>query len=321
MKDTNFDYFYKETLCRPGKDLLWLMYHEDRYNLIDIFNFPEIDQYENIILIDHENLLTENDLKVDPRLVLWDSVIGNYKKIKTYLFWFDWVNSIDSFTRLSSKLVDFNNKTPLYHFDALLGAARKHKNFVKRCIDNCDFKDKILVGACSGIDSSIPTDYIAGGAYDIRNTQLVYQQTGNENMYANPDCFIPYEIYNNTWYSITCETRTSGDCFYTEKTARPLLSQRLFVTFSSQHMLKNLKTLGYETFSSVIDESYDAEPNNIKRWKMAWEQIERLSKENPKHVYAKINEITRHNHDLFTKTDYQKNLFLQIQNYLLNNSK
>lgn len=317
MKDTNFDYLYEEAHCRSGKDLLWLMYHQQRYDLSDIFNFSEIDKYENIILIDHENLLTDDDLKIDSRLVLWDSVIGDYKKIKTFLFWFDWVREIDSYTRLSSKLADFNNKTPLYQFDALLGTLRKHKIYVKEHIDNCNFKDNILVGSCSSLEKSIPDDYVVGGVHDTRNTLLPYHQ----NMHGNPDCFIPYEIYNNTWYSITCETRISGDCFYTEKTARPLLSQRLFVMFSSQYMLKNLKALGYETFDSVIDESYDAEADDVKRWSMAWEQIELLARENPKHVYAKISEITRHNHDLFTKTNYRTDLTSQIQSHILNNYK
>jgi hypothetical protein len=35
--------------------------------------------------------------------------------------------------------------------------------------------------------------------------------------------------------------------------------------------------LGFKTFDGIIDESYDLEPNTIKRFEMAFEQMEWLA--------------------------------------------
>jgi hypothetical protein len=65
-------------------------------------------------------------------------------------------------------------------------------------------------------------------------------------------------------------------------------------------LLRNLKSLGFRTFhGDIIDESYDDEPNDAKRYSMAWQQIYKLYyTEDPRSVYAHFQDVLEHNHQL-----------------------
>jgi hypothetical protein len=115
----------------------------------------------------------------------------------------------------------------------------------------------------------------------------------------------PWNIYKKTWYSICCETLycnpgprgidRPGPFFVTEKTAKLFLAQRLFVMFAPMHTLRFLKSIGFKTFDTVIDESYDDCNNTVERFKRAFDQIEHLAKLDPVEVMQQTNEIRKHN--------------------------
>ena len=76
----------------------------------------------------------------------------------------------------------------------------------------------------------------------------------------------PYDVdlYRNTAISIVAETNDVasdnhplGQFWVTEKICRTMFNHHPFVVLSTPHFLKNLKQLGYQTFDSIIDESYD----------------------------------------------------------------
>ena len=111
---------------------------------------------------------------------------------------------------------------------------------------------------------------------------------------------VPWNIYKNSWYSIVSETIDRGIKmpFVTEKTGKCLFAKRIFVMFNSSGILDRLKRLGFQTFhGKYIDESYDNEPNDQKRFDMAWQQVEQLfNKYNPVEVYQHYQEVLEHNH-------------------------
>jgi hypothetical protein len=110
---------------------------------------------------------------------------------------------------------------------------------------------------------------------------------------------IPEDIYRNTWYSIVCETAYSGKIQLTEKTAKCLWAGRVFILVSSCKNLEYLRSFGFRTFhGDIIDESYDNEPNDAKRFKMAWDQVHRLSTMDPQVVYAHFEEVLKHNQQI-----------------------
>lgn len=66
------------------------------------------------------------------------------------------------------------------------------------------------------------------------------------------------KYYNNIFVDIVNETFLTGAVFFcTEKTWRPILAHRPFITAGGQYHLANMRRLGFQTFSEFWDESYD----------------------------------------------------------------
>jgi hypothetical protein len=133
---------------------------------------------------------------------------------------------------------------------------------------------------------------------------------------------IPIDIYNRTNYSVVAETNYSNEySFYTEKTAKPIIARRLFVMFAGQHYLRNLRALGFQTFGSVIDESYDTIADNRIRWATACEQLRWLSSQDPAEIAVKIKPLVEHNFNvMMTKgwlQDYVGSMETSVGNILL----
>ena len=81
-----------------------------------------------------------------------------------------------------------------------------------------------------------------------------------------------------------------------EKIGKCLYARRLFVHFGAAHWLKKLRSFGFQTFDSVLDESYDSIEDDVKRWQAAFEQVKWLSKQNHTELLQKIKPMLDHNH-------------------------
>jgi hypothetical protein len=68
------------------------------------------------------------------------------------------------------------------------------------------------------------------------------------------------------------------------------------VFFGAQGFLARMRELGFETFSSILDESYDEHPVDSIRFERAMHQVLQLAYfENPKVLYERIQTILDHN--------------------------
>ena len=118
---------------------------------------------------------------------------------------------------------------------------------------------------------------------------------------------IPIEIYNQTAYSIIAETNSENYCtFFTEKTVKPILAKRLFIVFSGQYFLQNLRKLGFKTFDGILDESYDLIENPQLRFDCAFSQIEYLITQPQEEILSLIKPIVEHNQQLMLNTDWMR---------------
>ena len=64
--------------------------------------------------------------------------------------------------------------------------------------------------------------------------------------------------YNYIFVDIVCETFFSGNGFRpTEKTGRPMATKTPFIIMGWPSSLKNLKKIGFKTFSKYWNEDYD----------------------------------------------------------------
>ena len=125
---------------------------------------------------------------------------------------------------------------------------------------------------------------------------------------------IPTKIYNASWYSIIAETQFNNDhVFITEKTGKALVAKRVFVLFAAQGCLEFLRSQGFRTFESIIDEGYDSEPDNGRRFDRAWEQVRLLNTLDPVEVYRQAESVLEHNYNLLPEL---RNEHLKIRDFI-----
>ena len=111
-----------------------------------------------------------------------------------------------------------------------------------------------------------------------------------------------YELpYNHSAYNIVSETHNQGDTFITEKIWKPVIMQQMFVVHSRPHYLETLRELGFQTFHSVLDESYDREQDAVKRIDKIVELCKWLKVQDPVKMYEATESIRRHNAEHFFK--------------------
>ena len=83
--------------------------------------------------------------------------------------------------------------------------------------------------------------------------------------------------YLDTYFSIVTETSFNEDTWcLTEKIWRPIIHYHPFIIQGSPYTIKQLKDLGFKSFSPYINESYDEETNVKKRMEKLTEEIVRI---------------------------------------------
>lgn len=210
---------------------------------------------------------------------------------------------VDLYKNLQFKINELNPyEVKPYILDALLGSQRYHRDFVYKKIIENKLNDKILTSYLNDITSDTwfkDNDVDYSEYIKNKNSYSKLMSSNPINYYGKSIWIahvIPFGVYNNSAYTIITETGyKNGISFPTEKTAKPILGKRLFVIFSGQYFLRSLKELGFKTFDSIIDESYDLEQDNDKRFEKAWKSVEFLLNLPQQEVLEKIKPIVEHN--------------------------
>lgn len=228
--------------------------------------------------------------------------------------WMDWFTQTLYFYKdLHPGFLDtrLHNTTKILMFDALLGAQRQHRDFVFDWIQQHNLSDKIFTTYYHNIRTRL--DNNPNFAMETEGVEIIPNQKFSHSIdqilyYGHRlgiSCVVPLNIYNQTHYSIVAETNFDNHYnFYTEKIVKPIMCRRLFIAVSGQHYLKNLRSFGFRTFDGIIDESYDAEPDNHVRWAKAMEQVTWLCQQDPEIIMAQTAEIVEHNHRVMFKRDW-----------------
>ena len=200
---------------------------------------------------------------------------------------------------------DFPLERP-FLFDSLCGARREHRDYVMLALLKSGLLDKSL---------ATYRDIFVGNHFTktpnrvkevFPDQQLIWPYVSpnldpawevKEQLDNSISGIAPWEIYNRCYYSILLETLCIGDCFLmAEKIGKCLYARRLFVHFGTAHWLEKLRLFGFQTFGSVLDESYDNINDDIKRWQAAFEQVKWLSNQNHTELLQKVKPILDHNH-------------------------
>lgn len=109
--------------------------------------------------------------------------------------------------------------------------------------------------------------------------------------------------YTDSYCNIVLETLYDADqssgTFLTEKIFKPIKHAQPFIIIGPAGTTHNLKYMGYRVFESVIDHSYDSEPNNTRRWQLAFQEIARIKKEFSPAWIERCRADLEHNQQLF----------------------
>lgn len=198
---------------------------------------------------------------------------------------------------------------PQFDFEILLGAKKPHRDFVMAKTQKSFLLDTSIINyrsvfpAPSQQDSKIE-NYIKTllGNEELKHPYISHN--ANQDWEVAPEITyqvsdqVPWGIYNQTKYSTILETIYENVFFFSEKPAKVLYGKRVFVAFSCQYYLKQMRDiLGFKTFDGIIDENYDLVEDNITRFEMAFEQMEWLARQDYQDIKLRTDPIVEYNYN------------------------
>ena len=117
------------------------------------------------------------------------------------------------------------------------------------------------------------------------------------NSWIHPDCKTPVDV-TSFWHIVTETVFYYDKLHLTEKIFKPIVSKQPFMLLAAPGNLAYLKSYGFKTFDSVIDESYDDIQDNDLRIEAVVKQLQwycALSAEEKQAVIERLAPIVEYN--------------------------
>lgn len=105
----------------------------------------------------------------------------------------------------------------------------------------------------------------------------------------------------------------------TEKSLRPIACNKPFILAATPFSLKYLRSYGFKTFDSLIDETYDTIIDPKQRLEAIVQELKRiscLSDNSKQELWEKLNVITEHNQQLFFSKEWQNSITDELKTNL-----
>ena len=166
-------------------------------------------------------------------------------------------------------------------------------------------------------DKILYTDYVFKNNSFKSNIDLTVFPVTSAPSASSADFLI--NDYANTKFEVVLETLFDDSRIQlTEKSLRPIACGHPFILVSTPGSLTYLQKYGFKTFAGIIDESYDAEQDPIRRLNLiiaAMKKIINWTSDEQTANWAKIKEITEYNKKYF----FSDTFFNLISNELQSN--
>ena len=166
----------------------------------------------------------------------------------------DTYNSPNRFCYHLDKKYNIAGSKP-YVFVSTIGNQKPHRDYlVEKLMSSLTYDNFLLRYSGQDINGNGAADVIqfTPGDFDPYMPML-------EKYYHNVSQTLPINMLNQGYFNLAVETdiHWTNEFFLTEKTIKNLIIGMPFVSMSTPHFLKNLRSMGFETYSSLWDESYD----------------------------------------------------------------
>lgn len=193
----------------------------------------------------------------------------------------------------------------LRHHYACLFRGRNPKKHRHDLIKKLWNKNLLNFGKCSL--TPLPKDEEQS---EFRNISLPEHGTvGVHHLYPHKN---EIEIFKDIFLWVAAETYCpNGYPYFTEKTIKPIIYERPFITYGNPGTLAYLKDYGFKSFGDFWDESYDDEKDDNKKIEMIANIIENICQKNLEEInqmYDKMKPIIHYNKTLLGNTDWRKDL-------------
>jgi hypothetical protein len=122
--------------------------------------------------------------------------------------------------------------------------------------------------------------------------------------------------YKKAWWDVVLETMFDDSRVHlTEKILRPIACEKPFICAAGPGSLAMLQSYGFETFSELIDESYDQEHDSMRRLEKiinAMQQISSWTAGQKVQAHRRIAEIVSKNKRRFFSRDFLNHVFDEL---------
>jgi hypothetical protein len=205
-----------------------------------------------------------------------------------------WAGSISWFWFLmhrkhTNKKYNFNHTDKKYDFLYLNKQSRTHRRKLFDALQKESLLNRSLI---SFLDP--PYKIKLDSSYE-----LPWVDTSNYPRYgSDQDIYEPQ--FNDSAFNLVSETNDNNhDVFITEKLWKPVIAQQIFVVHGNYGYLKKLREIGFRTFNSVFDESYDTEQNPDRRIEKIVSLCRYLRTVDKSKIYRETESIRQHNYNKF----------------------
>lgn len=184
---------------------------------------------------------------------------------------------------------EFNHCNKKYDFLYLNKQSRSHRKKLFDALRKESLLDRSLI---SFLDT--PYNIKLDPAYELPWVDAShYPRYGSDQDIYEPQ-------FNDTAFNLVSETNDNNhDVFITEKLWKPVIAQQIFVVHGNFGYLKKLREMGFRTFDSVFDESYDQEADPNRRMEKIVSLCRYLRTVDRAKIYRETESIRQHNRSRF----------------------
>jgi len=187
------------------------------------------------------------------------------------------------YNKHKGKKFKFNHTAKKFDFLYLNKRERKHRNLLFKKVEKL-MTNSLFTNWDLGI--KLPQEY------ELPWCKQYPFMGQDQDIYEKP--------YNDTKYSLISETNdTDNEIFITEKTWKAIIAQHIFVVHGNYLYLQKLKEMGFKTFGSYLDESYDLERDRNSRIDKIVNTCNLLLNKNWHDLYLQTKSLRQHNFDTF----------------------
>jgi hypothetical protein len=228
----------------------------------------------------------------------------------------DWFRFAKHITPIKNK----NTKLFLIYNRAWAGTREYRLKFIDWLIDRNLVND--CQTTCNLVDPELNVSYYN---HTFKNT--AWKPTHQLENYLTPNLtksvasadFV-MDDYNNTDFEVVLETLFDDSRLHlTEKTLRPIACAQPFLLVGTHGSLEYLRSYGFETFSDVIDESYDLIIDPVQRLTAiinSMQVIQSWTSAQRKNNMQKLHKIAKRNQNYFFSDEFNSRIINELKTNL-----